>query len=117
MTSLENLRQYFSTDLKHHHFEDNTKFRCESCKGKGLQIIETTKTKIKQSIKCFPCEGKGYHTFSEVVHILVNKNCFCECKECKECDEFDLIFFKDNEHSGCLRKSHYHCDICGLLKS
>jgi hypothetical protein len=111
MTSLDSLKLYYSSELKRHQFGDQTKFRCDSCKGTGSQIIETTKTKIKQSISCFPCEGKGYHTFNEILQILVSKNCWCECE-----DFYELILLKDDEHEGCLTKSHYHCKICGLLK-
>lgn len=110
MTSLSELKRFYRKKLQDFHFDEQTKFRCQQCKGLGRLTIQTTKTKITQSIPCFPCDGKGYNTISEVLTLLVNNNSWCECR-----DLYDVSFFDDNQHEGCINKHHYHCEMCGLL--
>lgn len=110
MTSIKELRLYYSQKLREQGFNDQTKFKCKSCQGTRKQKIEATKTKVKNDVDCFPCDGKGYHTFKEAITILVSNNYWCECDDINNID-----FFDDDEHEGCIEKHHYHCQVCGLI--
>lgn len=90
--------------------------QCPTCKGSGIQTIETTMRspgKIETSslkITCVVCKGAAVISPEAQKALQREADLWCRCGKSSD----DVIFHDDGECSQC-RKHHYHCGSCGKI--